>query len=295
MTYYVYKIGWLAIWARNCLLAFKEGATYDFRDDHGDSGVVVHVGHFAGQSRDASTASNAGDDQARASFIMATQASDAEGDDGRETDTLEEQDQEHHRQPGVFSRPGRGAEEDDHARQVREKDPSRLCVFHKQRAGEAADGERTLGAGQELGGQRAVRTTPRLDGVVDEVAGDGDLGAHVRELCERGVEETVLFAEGLVGPFDVRLLDLELHVGVGHFGDVRGEEDKGQDEDENGNAEIDPLHVLQGLDAVLGVDEEDVGSQDWSDHGSDLEMLIRSDHNNLMSTRKREQLTALNA
>lgn len=180
----------------------------------------MNIGDFSGQRGNAGTTYDTADDQARASLIMATQSTDTEGDDSRETDALEEQDDKHHRQAGIIPRPHRGAEEDDHAGQVRKEHPSRPHVVHEQRAGEAAHGECPLCAGQELGSQCTARAWPRLDDIVDEVTRDRDLRTAVRELCERGVEHPVLLAEGKVGSFHVSLLDLELHVCVRDLGYV---------------------------------------------------------------------------
>lgn len=81
------------------------------------------------------------------------------------------------------------------------------------------------------------------------------------------MEEAVLLDEGLVAIGGACLLGLEGHVGVGDLGDLGHEEAKGQDEDEDGDGEVDPLDVLQGGLVVKG--EEDVGAQDGGDDGAD--------------------------
>lgn len=69
-----------------------------------------------------------------------------------------------------------------------------------------------------------------------DVPGDGDLGASVAELGKRSVEQAVLLLERLVAISRcLGLLRLEGHVRVCDLWDVGHEEDKGQDEDEDGD------------------------------------------------------------
>lgn len=70
--------------------------------------------------------------------------------------------------------------------------------------------------------------------VSPDVPGDGDLGSGVAELGERGVEQTVLLLERLfaIGRC-LGFLCLEGHVRICNLWDIRHEEDKGQDEDED--------------------------------------------------------------
>lgn len=79
---------------------------------------------------------------------------------------------------------------------------------------------------------------------VDEVSGVRDLCADVAELREDAVEEGVLLTEGLVFEIGVsgRLLRLVRHVCIGDFRQRDEEEDNGQQEDEDGDSEIDPLY-----------------------------------------------------
>lgn len=75
------------------------------------------------------------------------------------------------------------------------------------------------------------------------------------------MEETVLLYEWFIAVLGgARLLCLEGHVRIRDLGDVRDEEDEGEDEHKDRDREVDPLHVLQRL-YVVEV-EEDVGAQD---------------------------------
>lgn len=66
------------------------------------------------------------------------------------------------------------SEERHHARKIYQKDPARTHVFHEQGAGEAADGECALCAGEVLGARGARGAGPGFNSVVDEVACDAD-------------------------------------------------------------------------------------------------------------------------
>ena len=80
------------------------------------------------------------------------------------------------------------------------------------------------------------------------------------------MEEGVLLPEGFVCSIGMRALDLALHIRVGDLRDGRDVEDASQQEDEARDAEVDPLDALEGLHAVAGVLEEDVGAQDGAHH-----------------------------
>lgn len=95
------------------------------------------------------------------------------------------------------------------------------------------------------------------------------LSTGVAPLGGGGVEETVLLAEGLVAGARVRVLGLGGHVGIGDLGDVDEEEDGGEQEDEDADGEVDPLHALERVDVVARVLEEDVGAQHGADDGAD--------------------------
>lgn len=107
-------------------------------------------------------------------------------------------------------------------------------------------------ASEEFTAQRGRGAGTDFGDVVDEIACDGDLCACIAELREGSVEETVLAVEGFLGGGGGGG-GLEGHVCVGDFGD-RGEvEYYSEEEDETGDGEIDPLHVLEGLRRVGGV------------------------------------------
>lgn len=61
-----------------------------------------------------------------------------------------------------------------HPGKIYQKDPARTHEFHEKGAGEAADGEDALRAGEVLGARGARGAGPGFDGVVDEVACDAD-------------------------------------------------------------------------------------------------------------------------
>lgn len=97
--------------------------------------------------------------------------------------------------------------------------------------------------------------------------GNSNLSPCITELGKRGVEQSVLFDERLIAVWRARLLGLESHVCIGNLRDGGHEKAESQDEDEDGNGEVDPLHVLQSGFVVKG--EEDVGAQDGGNHGAD--------------------------
>jgi hypothetical protein len=105
---------------------------------------------------------------------VASQAANAQGDDGGEADGLEEQRQHEHGHAGVVAAADAGGDEDDGAGDEEHQHDARPHVAHEERAGEAPRGEAALGAGEEFGGQRGRGVGPRFDHVVDEVAADGD-------------------------------------------------------------------------------------------------------------------------
>lgn len=96
---------------------------------------------------------------------------------------------------------------------------------------------------------------------------NGHLGADVAKLGERGVKQAVLLPHRRALGIGMSFLGLELHVGIGDFGDDGHVEDKGQHEYETGDREVDPLYVLQGL--LVREGEEDIGTEDGGDNGTD--------------------------
>ena len=115
----------------------------------------------------------------------------------RKANRLEKQRHVQHRHTRIPPLRDRGTDKHDAETEVDEEDVAGPDEFHDGDADEAAHGESSLGAGEELCSQRAGGAGAGFRYVVDEVARDGDLGARVAELGEGGVEEAVLFAEGL--------------------------------------------------------------------------------------------------
>lgn len=138
-----------------------------------------------------------------------------------------------------------------------------------------------------------------MRGIRNKLRRDRHLGADVAKLRCDGKHEFLVLPDRLFGVASQvgGLLGLELHVGVGDFGD-RGEvKDDGEEEDETGDGEVGPLDVgLRGEEVswentwagcgqegrstyegtwVGSVDvEEGVGGDDGGDYGADgLEAL----------------------
>lgn len=117
--------------------------------DHGDLGVV-QVGHGARQRRDDGAAQDSRDDETGAALGVAAEAAHAEGHDGREADTLEEQGDVEHGHARVLALGDGGPDEDDTHGQEEAEDDAGLDEVHQAHADETADGEGALGACQEL-------------------------------------------------------------------------------------------------------------------------------------------------
>lgn len=117
--------------------------------DHGDLGVV-QVGDGARQRRDDSAAQDSRDDETGAALGVAAEAAHAEGHDGREADTLEEEGDVEHRHARVLALGDGGPDEDDTHGQEEAEDDAGLDEVHQAHADETADGEGALGACQEL-------------------------------------------------------------------------------------------------------------------------------------------------
>lgn len=111
----------------------------------------------------------------------------------------------------------------------------------------------------------------RLGEEVDEVGSDTDLASDVGELGGGPPEESVLLAHGLV---DVAggtggHLSLVGHIGVGDLRDGSEEEDDCEDGDEACDSKVDVLDSLEGLAVGADMLEDDVGSKERSNDGTD--------------------------
>lgn len=204
---------------------------------------------------------------------MAAETAKREREDGREDAGFEEEDQRKSGDAGVSGGAhGDGDEDDDHGHEGHE-DPARLDGLHAGAGDEAADGEEALRDGQLVAAGGGGGAGAHEHDVVDEVAGDGDLGADVAELRQHAPEERILPAQRLVdvaGALIDGLGGLVGHVGVGDFGDRREEEDDGEEEDKDGDAEINPLDGREGFAAWRAdIFEDDVGGQHGRDDGAD--------------------------
>lgn len=67
----------------------------------------------------------------------------------------------------------------------------------------------------------------------------------------------------------MRLRHLEGHVLVCDFGNIGEEEYAGEQENEDPDGEVDPLHALQGCYIVLCLGEEDIRAQNGADDCAD--------------------------
>lgn len=131
----------------------------------------MQVSHRARQRRDDSAAKDTGHDEPGTPLGVAAEAAHAEGHDGREADGLEEEGDVEHRDTHVLAVGDGGRDEDDTGRQEDAEDDAGLDEVHQAHAHETADGEGTLGAGQELRAEGGVGVVAGFGRVVDEVTG----------------------------------------------------------------------------------------------------------------------------
>lgn len=83
------------------------------------------------------------------------------------------------------------------------------------------------------------------------------------------MEQLKLFPKWLLLVPDMCFRDLERHILVCHFRDVRHEEHPRQEEDKYANGQVNPLDTLEGIDVVLGVSEKDERCQNGGNAGAD--------------------------
>lgn len=83
------------------------------------------------------------------------------------------------------------------------------------------------------------------------------------------MKQLPLFPKWLILLIDMRLGNLERHILIRDLGDIRDEEYPRETEDEDPDRQVDPLHALQGGDAVVCRGEEGVGAEDGADDGAD--------------------------
>lgn len=82
---------------------------------------------------------------------MPAKTPDAQRDDGREADRLEEEGDHEHGEARVADCVDRSGVEGDDTRQVGQEDPARLDEAHEDGPGKAAHRETALRTGQEVG------------------------------------------------------------------------------------------------------------------------------------------------
>ena len=100
---------------------------------------------------------------------MLAETTHAECHDGGEDDGLEEERDEEQGDASVATVRDRWCEEHDAAGQVEDEDPAGTDESHQESSDEAAEGEATLGSGEELGGARVGVFLIGVCYVVDEL------------------------------------------------------------------------------------------------------------------------------
>lgn len=218
-------------------------------DDHGDV-VVLVVGHEPRDGREQGPTRDRRHDPGGAALGVTAQATDRKCEDGGENTGLEEQDDRERGNPALTPHPHGGSNEDhDHCHEEH-KNPPGLDVHHATGRTKPSDGKQTLRDGVAIRPSR-VADSRALDGVLDELRCNPDLGPDVAKLSGNAKEELVLLAHGPVHVAGQAgaLLCLESHVGISDFRD-RGEvEDNSKEKNKSGDAKIGPLHIRK----VFGV------------------------------------------
>jgi hypothetical protein len=246
-----------------------EGPRDEEPSERHSHGLVVGavVGGETSERGEERTAAHGGDDPAGAALGVAAEATDGEREDGGEDAGLEEEDEGEHGDSS-FALDAHGGADEDHDRGHEDhEDDAGLDDHEEAGGGESTDGEEGLANGVAVGGSGGGDLSGLLR-VLDELRGDGNLGADVAELGGDTEEELVLRAEGPVFVTgEVRaLLGLEGHVGVSDLGDGREEEDDGEAEDEGRDAEVGPLDGGEGV--VVDVLEEDARGEEGRNDGA---------------------------
>lgn len=129
---------------------------------------------------------------------MTAKAAQGKREDRREDAGFKEEDQAEHGDADVAGCADGSGDEGHDARHVCEKDMAGANVFHKESGGETPNGKEGLGDCKQIGAFRRGKRGLDLDAVVDEVARNSHLRAHVAELGGSSPEESVLAAQRLV-------------------------------------------------------------------------------------------------
>jgi hypothetical protein len=256
-------------------------------NDHGALGTDT-VGDVSKDDGNDGTSGDGSDDEGGTALGVATETAQTDGEDDGEDAALEEHhNHEESETAPVGSSGAAGVDTDcsgqeDHDRcLVGQKNPARLETdVHKTSSRESTDGEEGLSNGIEVGtllvSLGSVQVGVGLSKVVDKEGGDGALSTDVTELSGDTPEECVLLLEGLVDEAGSvgHHLGLVGHVGVGNLGNRGEPEDNSEKSNENGNAEVDPLHAGERLAILTDVLEDDERGQNRGDDGTDgLERL----------------------
>jgi len=94
------------------------------------------------------------------------------------------------------------------------------------------------------------------------------LGPHIAKLAHDAQKQIILFPKW--SGIEIRDFVLhEAHVGVGDFGHGGEEEEDGEEDDEAGDAEVDPLDGAEGGGGIADILEEDVGGKERGGEGAD--------------------------
>jgi hypothetical protein len=100
-------------------------------------------------------------------------------------------------------------------------------------------------------------------------ASNTNLRTGVAELCERSVEQAVLFFERFDIGVCVRLCGLESHVCIGYFRNRCKVKYDSEREHEARNRQVNPLNILKRLLIIADMVEDSVGSNDRCHDRSD--------------------------
>ena len=139
------------------------------RHPHRPGRRIIQIRRRAQQRRHTGSPTHASNDETAAALRVLAQSAHAQRHDGGEADGLEEQGQVQHGHAGVVALRDAGRDEDDAHAEVHEEDPAGSDAFHDCYAGEAAESEGALGAGEEFGAQGAVGVRAGFGDVVDEL------------------------------------------------------------------------------------------------------------------------------
>lgn len=251
----------------------------DERDEERLLGVSIEgVCDSAKNWREECSSGNSGDDERGTAFAVSSETTEGESEDQGKDARLEEQYQEDGCDTTVALQADDETSEDDDTGQETHEDETRLDEFEHTTGDETTDSEAALSTSKEVCTSGVTGTRSDPGHVIDKVTSICDLSSHITKLCHHAEEKCVLLAEGLV--LEVGILGGEggllSHIGIGNFREVDEEKDDGEEEDENGDAEVYPLDRRQRF--IIDILEDDLGCEDGrNDCSYCLEGLCQSE------------------